>query len=218
VVETVTLPAVPRCPVCGDPVSREGQIYCRPEHRKKAAYLAKKGQSGVLHQTPPKPKKHASQVIEIVTPIRRIFPISEIGPLKVVVVNEVTLKVTDGGNVRQEGSHGQWGGSNVQRARAWMMCLDWVVGTHQQWVVRVGNLAYGPVTLSRAKKAALAIVQGGFEDPLRIVRDPLGELHVAQAGIVDNKQWADLRARKADDPAELARINRAAERRMPPDD
>ena len=195
--ETLILPgAAPRCPVCGDPVTREGQIYCKPEHRKRAGYLARKGLSGVLHQTPPKSKKRTSQVIENVTPSRRLFPISEIGPLKIVVVNEVTVKVTDGDAIRQEGSHGQWGGSNAERALAWIMCLDWVVGTHRQWVVRVGNLAFGPVTLSKAKKAALAIVQGGVEDPLRIVRDPIGELNVMQAGMADQKGWVELRARR----------------------
>ena len=127
-------------------------------------------------------------------------------------VNGVTLKVTDGDAIRQERSHGQWGGSNAERALAWITCLDWVVGTHQQWMVRVGHLAYGTTTLSKAKKAALAIVQGGFEDPLRIVRDPIGELNVMQAGLTDQKGWAELRARNANDPAELARIDSAAGR------
>ena len=70
----------PRCPVCGETITREGQIYCRDKCRKKAGYLVKKGQSGVLHQSTPKLQKRASQVIENITSSRRLFPISEIGP------------------------------------------------------------------------------------------------------------------------------------------
>jgi hypothetical protein len=107
------------------------------------------------------------------------------GELVIERVNEVTCKVTDGVKVRTAASLGWFGGREDTRALAWLMDVGWP-GGKSSWVVRMGDVAVGPMSFAHARRAALKLVIGAYEEPVRVVRDAARELdvHAAEA-IVD---------------------------------
>ena len=95
-------------------------------------------------------------------------------------VNEVTLKLTDGGGSNIPSSHGQWGGYRTARALAWVINIG--LG-HKSWLARCDNRSVGPTTNRKAKKAALAMVA----DPGigKRLLDPIGNLNRLKACLLD---------------------------------
>lgn len=172
------------CPICGNPLMRQGKKYCSDRCRKDGHKQAKNTLSGTLHQTGQKSPKPAAQAIEIIEAARRKIRNSEIGPLRFVRINEVTLKLTDDVMTRTSGSHGQWAGYDAPRALAWVYDIGWT-GERSAWMVSYQNSTYGPTTLAKAKAAAVALVQGGFEEPVDVPTDPIRRLNVMQSALVD---------------------------------
>lgn len=74
-------------------------------------------------------------------------------------VNEVTWKLTNGEITNTPASHGQWGGYRTTKAVAWVICV-----VPSKWLARYGDMLSGPLTLAKAKAAAMAMVKGAFGD------------------------------------------------------
>jgi hypothetical protein len=74
-------------------------------------------------------------------------------------VNEVALKLTNGETILTPTSHGQWAGYRTTKAVAW------VINVHQgQWLARDCNMVCGPLSLAKAKAAAIAMAKGAVGD------------------------------------------------------
>ena len=66
---------------------------------------------------------------------------------------------TDGKMSRTPASHGQWGGYETERARAWVIEVGWPFG-QSAWCARCGDKSFGPTSFVVAKQAAAALVTG----------------------------------------------------------
>jgi hypothetical protein len=92
-------------------------------------------------------------------------------------VNEVTIKVTDGGGIIQwDGSRS--GGSRTTRAVAWLIGVG-----NGRWVVRYRNKHSRLLKLPAARRYALEMIRG--IRPGRTVEDTLAELNRIQAIVQD---------------------------------
>ena len=67
-------------------------------------------------------------------------------------MNEVTWKLTNGEITETPASHGQWGSYRTTKAIAWVICI--VPG---KWLARYGDVVCGPLSLLKAKGAAMAM-------------------------------------------------------------
>ena len=74
-------------------------------------------------------------------------------------VNEVTWKLTHGELTNVPPSHGQWGGYRTTKALAWVICVG-----PSKWLARYGEMVRGPVILTKAKAAAMAMAKGAPGD------------------------------------------------------
>lgn len=100
-----------------------------------------------------------------------------IDALKLVRINEVTLKITDDTRIRSEGNLARWVGSESSRALAWVYNAGWhVVGSQEVWIARCGELAFGPTTFHRAVDAAKRMACGGFDLAVTRVAEPVAYL------------------------------------------
>jgi len=95
-------------------------------------------------------------------------------------VNEVTLKLTDGGGSNVPHSHGQWGGYRAARALAWVINIG---PGHKSWLARCGDRSIGPTTIGKAKKAALAMVTD--QGMGKVLDDPVMHLNRQAARLYD---------------------------------
>src|SRR5262245_46557116 len=66
-------------------------------------------------------------------------------------LNEVPWKLTNGEISKTPASHGQWGSYRTMKALAWVICI-----APRQWLARYGNMVCGPLSLPKAKAAAMA--------------------------------------------------------------
>ena len=74
-------------------------------------------------------------------------------------VNEVTWKLTNGELTNVPASHGQWGGYRTTKALAWVICVG-----PSKWLARYGDMLCGPLSLAKAKAAAMAMAKGAPGD------------------------------------------------------
>ena len=74
-------------------------------------------------------------------------------------VNEVTWKLTNGEINENPASHGQWGSYRTTKALAWVICI-----APRQWLARYGDMVCGPLSLPKAKAAAMAMAKGAAGD------------------------------------------------------
>ena len=95
-------------------------------------------------------------------------------------VNDVTLKLTDGGGSNVPGSHGQWGGYRAARALAWVINVG---PGHRSWLARCGDRSVGPTTIGKAKKAAMTMVSD--QGMGRVLDDPTAHLNRLAARLLD---------------------------------
>jgi hypothetical protein len=93
-------------------------------------------------------------------------------------VNEATWKLTNGEITDTPASHGQWGGYKTTKALAWVICV--VPG---KWLARCRNMVSGPVSLSKAKAAAMAIAKGVVGD--YHIANPIAHLNGLTARLTD---------------------------------
>ena len=93
-------------------------------------------------------------------------------------VNEFTWKLTNGELTNTPASHGQWGGYRSTKALAWMVCV--VPG---KWLARHGNMVCGPLSLSKAKGAAMAMAKGRLGD--YYLANPIAHLNGLTARLID---------------------------------
>lgn len=179
-----------RCLICGTPFTpaRRSQRTCTEACKKKLARTENRdGNSSKspsrlgLYRTPQKPQFSVSQVIEkIGGAVPVLDDLSEPSPFVFERINEITWKVTDGVKIRHAAGT-YFAGADQRRALAWLMDIGWN-GDRQAWFVRVGDVSYGPTTFAKAKKAAVLILQGGFEAPVTRVKD--GPTHLRQQMIM----------------------------------
>ena len=74
-------------------------------------------------------------------------------------VNEFTWKLTNGELTNTPASHGQWGGYRSTKALAWVICV-----VPSKWLARYGDMVCGPLSLAKAKAAAMAMAKGAPGD------------------------------------------------------
>ena len=110
------------------------------------------------------------------TPLIRRFQLEQI--------NEVAWKLADtAGFSDTPMSQGQWQGYRTRIAVAWLVGLG-----GGQWLARCGDRSAGPMTIAKAKKAALAMaLDPGIGKPLL---DPIGNLNRMQACLLDTNEEA----------------------------
>jgi len=89
---------------------------------------------------------------------------------KLELVNEVTWKLTSGEITDTPASHGQWGGYKTTKAVAWVICI--VPG---KWLARCRDMISGPLSLSKAKAAAMAMAKGVVGD--YYIANPIAHLN-----------------------------------------
>jgi hypothetical protein len=95
-------------------------------------------------------------------------------------VNDVTFKLTDGELTNVPRSHGQWGGYRTTKAVAWVICIH-----PGRWLARFRNTVCGPSSLTKAKKAAMALVKGSFGD--YCIANPIAHLNGLAARLTDSE-------------------------------
>jgi hypothetical protein len=100
-------------------------------------------------------------------------------------VNEVTWKLTNGEITETPASHGQWGSYRTTKALAWVICVaprKWCVGP-RKWLARYGDMVSGPLSLPKAKAAAMAMAMGRPGD--YHVQNPISHLNGLTARLID---------------------------------
>lgn len=180
------------CPICGTTFTpaRRSQRTCTEACKKRLARSEKRdGKRSFspsrigLSQRAQKAKNSIGQPIDNINGAVPVFDdLSPSSPLVFERINEVTVKVTDGVKIRHTGGPA-FAGSDQPRAVAWLMDIGWPTG-RQAWVARMGELSYGPTTFAKAKRAALLMVRGGFEEPVARLTDPVGFLMRQQADLL----------------------------------
>jgi hypothetical protein len=95
-------------------------------------------------------------------------------------VNEVTYKLTDGELTNVPRSHGQWGGYRTAKAVAWVICIF-----PARWLARYRDMVSGPMSLPKAKAAAMAMAKGAVGD--YFVPNPIEHLNGLTARLTDSE-------------------------------
>jgi hypothetical protein len=93
-------------------------------------------------------------------------------------VNEVTWKLTNGEITDTPGSHGQWRGYKTTKAVAWVICV-----LPGKWLARCRDMVSGPLSLSKAKAAAVAMAKGVAGD--YYIAKPIDHLNGLTARLTD---------------------------------
>jgi hypothetical protein len=93
-------------------------------------------------------------------------------------VNEVTWKLTNGEITDTPASHGQWGSYRTTKALAWVICV-----APRNWLARYSDMVCGPLSLPKAKAAAMAMAKGRPGD--YHVQNPITHLNGLTARLID---------------------------------
>ena len=93
-------------------------------------------------------------------------------------VNEVTWKLTNGEITETPASHGQWGSYRTTKALAWVIRV-----APSKWLARYADIVCGPLSLPKAKAAAIAMVKGRRGD--YYVPRPIPHLNGLTARLID---------------------------------
>jgi hypothetical protein len=93
-------------------------------------------------------------------------------------VNEVTCKLTNGEITETPPSHGQWGGYRTTKALAWV-----IRAAPREWLARYGDMVCGPLSLPKAKAAAMEMAKGRPGD--YHVQNPISHLNGLTARLID---------------------------------
>jgi len=93
-------------------------------------------------------------------------------------VNEVTWKLTNGEITETPASHGQWGGYRTTKALAWVIRV-----APSKWLARYADIVCGPLSLPKAKAAAIAMAKGRRGD--YYVPSPILHLNGLTARLID---------------------------------
>ncbi len=93
-------------------------------------------------------------------------------------MSEFTCKLTNGELTNTPASHGQWGGYRSTKALAWMICV-----LPGKWLARYGNMVCGPLSLSKAKAAAMAMAKGQLGD--YYLANPIAHFNGLTARLID---------------------------------
>ena len=93
-------------------------------------------------------------------------------------VNEVTWKLTNGEITETPASHGQWGGYRTTKALAWVIRV-----APSKWLARYADIVCGPLSLPKAKAAAIAMAKGRRGD--YYVPSPIPHLNGLTARLID---------------------------------
>jgi len=93
-------------------------------------------------------------------------------------VNEVTWKLTNGEITETPASHGQWGSYRTTKATAWVIRL-----APRKWLARYGDMVCGPLSLPKAKAAAMAMAKGRPGN--YHVQNPITHLNGLTARLID---------------------------------
>ena len=93
-------------------------------------------------------------------------------------VNEVTWKLTNGEITETPASHGQWGSYRTTKATAWVICI-----APRKWLARYRDMVCGPLSLPKAKAAAMAMAKGRPGD--YHVQNPIFHLNGLTARLID---------------------------------
>lgn len=96
-------------------------------------------------------------------------------------VNEVTWKLTNGEITETPASHGQWGSYRTTKALAWVICV-----LPGKWLARYSDMVCGPLSLSKAKAAAMAMAKGTPGD--YDIRNPISHLNGLQARLLESDE------------------------------
>ena len=97
-------------------------------------------------------------------------------------VNEVTWKLTNGEITQVPASYGQWGGYRTTKAIAWVICI--IPG---KWLARCRDMASGPLSLPKAKAAAMRMAKGAVGD--YYITNPVGDLNGLTARLMDSGNY-----------------------------
>jgi hypothetical protein len=95
-------------------------------------------------------------------------------------VNEVTWKLTNGEITNVPASHGQWGGYRTTKALAWVICV--ISG---KWLARYRDMVSGPLSLTKAKAAAMSMAKGAVGD--YCISNPIDHLNGLTARLIDSE-------------------------------
>src|SRR5262249_31722486 len=93
-------------------------------------------------------------------------------------VNEVTWKLTSGEITDTPASHGQWGSYRTTKALASVIRV-----APGKWLARYGDTVSGPLSLPKAKAAAMAMAKGKPGD--YHVQNPIPHLNGLTARLID---------------------------------
>src|SRR5262249_60966987 len=93
-------------------------------------------------------------------------------------VNEVTWKLTNGEITETPASHGQWGSCRTTKALAWVMRV-----APRKWLARYSDMVCGPLSLPKAKVAAMAMAKGMPGD--YHIQNPITHLNGLTARLID---------------------------------
>jgi hypothetical protein len=94
-------------------------------------------------------------------------------------VNEVTWKLTNSELTDIPASYGQWGGYRTTKALAWVICL-----APGKWLSRNREMVSGPLSLPKAKAAAMAMAKGAVGD--YCIANPIDHLNGLTARLIDS--------------------------------
>lgn len=183
------------CPVCGASFTpaRRSQRTCTEACKKKLARFenrdaksSKAPRQVGLYQNAQNHRNAPRQVIENTTVGVPVFHDLDRGvPLTFERINEITWRMTDGVKIRHSGGR-VLSGSDQPRSIGWLTDIGWAHG-RQAWVARIGDLSYGPTSFAKARKAAVLMAHGGFEEPVQRVKDGPTHLRVLVAMLSDGE-------------------------------
>jgi hypothetical protein len=133
----------------------------------------------------PDPDFSASQVIE-----KPVVPETKKRPpnpsrFRFEQVNEVTWKLTNGEITETPASHGQWGSYRSTKAVAWVINIAPRKGClgPATWLARYGDMVCGPLSLPKAKAAAMVMAKGRPGD--YHIQNPITHLNGLTARLIE---------------------------------
>lgn len=176
---------VKRCIHCQKPISENvrgrPQRFCSDRCRQAHRKIAATPENGLRYRTGRVKPKSASEAIELAPEFKpeNLSPKAST-PLKCEKVNEVTFKVTNGELTNVPASHGQWGGYRTTKALAWVICV--VPG---KWLARCRDMVCGPLSLTKAKPAAMKMAKGAVGD--YYIGNPIAHLNGLTARLINSE-------------------------------
>jgi hypothetical protein len=172
---------VKRCEHCNETVSESKrgrpQRFCSDRCRQAHRKIGSIAENGLRYRTGRAKPKMVSEILVLIDEIRPENLSQKIN-LCFERVNEATFKLTDGESTNVPASHGQWAGYRTTKAIGWVTCV--VPG---MWLARYGDMVCGPLTLPKAKAAAMAMARGSAGD--YHVQNPIAHLNGLAARLID---------------------------------